>query len=292
MHFSRPERWWSDLPKELDPYNITHWELFAESRYDRRTVGWPLMDSFPSVLLICVAYIALVVCGPALFSRILPRNKIDGSIKDLAFLKPVMIVYNVCVIAFNAALFAGFVYLYMTRPFNWVCNSVDYSDDLALKLVYGYFISKGIDFTDTLFMLLRGKFDQASFLHCYHHCSMFLIWWIGARFVGGGTSVVGPSINSLVHVIMYSYYLAIALKVPVPLFLKKLITKLQIGQLFFVMVYSLVVAESDCKFSSALLYSQAAFLFTLFVLFLRFYIRVYKKNAAAAAAAAAAKEKK
>lgn len=293
-----------------DVYNLTQWKLFAAANADKRTDGWPLMGDFRVVALISVGYILLVAFGPAVFSQILrpsaaaaaaaarrsaspesgnkrakksaspvpaaPKAIAAGTkLAVLPFLKEIMIFYNVCVILLNLALFIGFVRLVYTRNYNWVCNAVDYQDDLSLRLVYAYFLSKGVDFTDTVFMLLRGKFEQATFLHCYHHLSMFLIWWVGARYVGGGSSVVGPMINCFVHVCMYSYYLANALKVPVPLVIKKSVTKMQITQLFLVMLYSVVVAQAGCNFDSSLLYAQAVFLFTLLVLFVRFYVRAY-----------------
>lgn len=38
-----------------------------------------------------------------------------------------------------------------------------------------------LDFFDTFFIVTRGKWDQFSFLHCYHHLSIFLTYWCGAR---------------------------------------------------------------------------------------------------------------
>jgi hypothetical protein len=36
-----------------------------------------------------------------------------------------------------------------------------------------------LDFFDTFFIVVRGKWDQFSFLHCYHHLSIFLTYWCG-----------------------------------------------------------------------------------------------------------------
>ena len=37
-----------------------------------------------------------------------------------------------------------------------------------------------------LFFILRKKNDQVTFLHVYHHASMFFLWWIGVKWVAGG----------------------------------------------------------------------------------------------------------
>ena len=69
-----------------------------------------------------------------------------------------------------------------------------------------YYISKMLEFVDTLLMVLRKKDGQVTFLHLYHHSTMFPLWWIGVSYVAGGNSVIGATTNSVVHVIMYSYY--------------------------------------------------------------------------------------
>ena len=269
MHFTPPQNKYTQLPKELDVFNTSHWNFFIEEKIDPRTRGLPLMDNFSYTLYGCLAYIALIVFGPFIFGKLL---------KEPLSIKPVMVLYNGLVIILNLVLFIGFLTVFIKNRYHLICNEVDYTDNLALYCVYGYFLSKGVDFTDTIFMMLRKKFDQASFLHVYHHCSMFLIWYVGARFVGGGASVTGPMINCFVHVVMYTHYLCTALGFKIPSHWKKRITKLQIGQLVFVMFHSLVVAESGCNFPGALLYAQAIFLFTLAWLFMRFYQRAYNKQ--------------
>lgn len=56
--------------------------------------------------------------------------------------------------------------------------------------------------------MFRKKFNQVSFLHVYHHSGMIILGWIGTKFYAGGRTAFIPLINSIVHAIMYSYYLA------------------------------------------------------------------------------------
>nr|XP_024655773.1 elongation of very long chain fatty acids protein 4-like [Maylandia zebra] len=72
--------------------------------------------------------------------------------------------------------------------------------------LWWYFISKGIEYLDTVFFILRKKFNQVTFLHVYHHCSMFTLWWIGIKWVAGGQSFFGAHMNAMIHVLMYLYY--------------------------------------------------------------------------------------
>lgn len=41
-----------------------------------------------------------------------------------------------------------------------------------------YYISKAIELLDTVFMILRKRNNQITFLHVFHHSSMLLLWWI------------------------------------------------------------------------------------------------------------------
>jgi elongation of very long chain fatty acids protein 4 len=51
--------------------------------------------------------------------------------------------------------------------------------------LWWYFVSKGVEYLDTVFFILRKKFNQVSFLHVYHHSIMPFTWWFGVRFAGG-----------------------------------------------------------------------------------------------------------
>ena len=61
-----------------------------------------------------------------------------------------------------------------------------YSGFQIASALWWYYISKGVEFLDTVFFILRKKFNQVSFLHVYHHCTMFTLWWIGIKWVAGG----------------------------------------------------------------------------------------------------------
>lgn len=68
-------------------------------------------------------------------------------------------------------------------------SSSPLSSVLCLQIasaLWWYYISKGVEFLDTVFFILRKKFNQVSFLHVYHHCTMFILWWIGIKWVPGG----------------------------------------------------------------------------------------------------------
>ncbi len=56
---------------------------------------------------------------------------------------------------------------------------------------------------DTLIMILKKKERQVSFLHVYHHATMFFpVGWAAVKFSPGGDGWFCCALNSLVHVFM------------------------------------------------------------------------------------------
>jgi elongation of very long chain fatty acids protein 4 len=187
-----------------------------------------------------------------------------------------MIVYNVVVIGINLYLLVGFLVEIFRQNYKLVCNAVDYSDDglPMARLVYLYYVSKAFDYCDTVFIVLRKKFDQLSFLHVYHHVSMFFIWYAAVKWSAGGDGIAGPLCNSFIHVVMYMYYLGASLKIKIPG--KKYLTQLQMVQFFVVIGHSTASIALDCPYPHWTLYAQILFLLSLFALFLNFYVKAYR----------------
>lgn len=63
------------------------------------------------------------------------------------------------------------------------CSPIIFQIAAAL---WWYYFSKCIEFLDTIFFVMRKKNNQVSFLHVYHHASMFPLWWLGVKYVAGG----------------------------------------------------------------------------------------------------------
>ncbi len=73
--------------------------------------------------------------------------------------------------------------------------------------VWVHYMSKFLDYFDTVFIIMRGKEkQQLSFLHVYHHASIGMIW--GALLYmghGNGTAGFGALINSVSHCIAFTH---------------------------------------------------------------------------------------
>lgn len=76
-------------------------------------------------------------------------------------------------------------YSYICEP----CRQRYHPDELQIAdAVWWYYFSKLLEFCDTFFFILRKKESQLSFLHVYHHSTMFGLWWIGIKWVPSGSS--------------------------------------------------------------------------------------------------------
>ena len=104
-----------------------------------------------------------------------------------------------------------------------------------------HFLSKFLDWFDTIWMVLKKKsFQQMSFLHLYHHATIGVVWgFMLSTGHGNGTVRYGAMINSVTHVLMYSHYLwtSFGLKNP----LKNMLTMWQITQFYSCFVHAISV---------------------------------------------------
>lgn len=73
-------------------------------------------------------------------------------------------------------------------------------------LSWWYYMSKFVEFCDTIFFVLRKKLSHISTLHVIHHGIMPISVWWGVKFTPGGHSTFFAFVNSAVHIIMYIYY--------------------------------------------------------------------------------------
>lgn len=122
---------------------------------------------------------------------------------------------------------------------------------------------------------------QVSFLHVYHHFTIAWAWWIGIWCWPGGDSYFGALLNSLIHVMMYSYYTMTLLQISCPW--KRYLTMAQLLQFTTVVVYSCVSivkiysAGAELRHYVAIV-TQCGEMISLFVLFMHFYNKSYSKK--------------
>lgn len=244
---------------------------------DPRALDYPLMNSVVPNFVSTLIYLWVVIyAGPRYMKKRQPLE-----------LRPVIVLYNLCMVLFATFLFYEFLMSGWGTGYSFVCQECDYSySPQALRMVrvcYLFWLSKHVEFLDTVFFIARKKFQHVSFLHVFHHSIMAFTWWFGVKFSPGGLGTFHGMINSFVHMVMYTYY-GIAAMGPAYhkyLWWKKYLTVFQMTQ--FVVVFGHIgniILFTDCKYPEIFKYIIGSYGTIFFVLFADFWKKAYSRRPA------------
>jgi len=86
------------------------------------------------------------------------------------------------------------------------CNDYNTEHPPVANLLWLFYISKVWDFWDTIFIVLGKKWRQLSFLHVYHHTTIFLFYWLNSHVNYDGDIYLTIVLNGFIHTVMYTYY--------------------------------------------------------------------------------------
>ena len=133
---------------------------------------------------------------------------------------------------------------------------------------------------DTIFFVIRKKNSQISTLHVIHHGIMpFSVWW-GVKFVPGGHATFFGFLNSIVHMVMYTYYGLAALGPHMNRFLwwKKYLTAFQMIQFVMIGVHSFQLLFRECNFPKIFVLWIGSHGVLFWFLFSDFYKKTYSQK--------------
>jgi len=161
-----------------------------------------------------------------------------------------------------------------------MCNPFSFASPAISRLIWVYYMSKILDWADTAFIVFGNKPRQFTFLHWYHHASVFFMNWLNVNFCYDSEIYLSVALNAGIHVVMYSYYL-ISMHLPkeggYSVWWKKHLTKLQMTQFVVLNAHGILILYNGCTQitprGSAI---YLAYIISLFVLFMNFYCRSYK----------------
>jgi hypothetical protein len=148
------------------------------------------------------------------------------------------LIHNAFLVLLSAYMFIGTVSEAINSNFSLWGNGIVSGEagQTMARILWIFYASKILEFIDTILIVLKKNDSQLSFLHIYHHSTIFAIWWAVIYFAPGGESYFSAAQNSFVHVLMYSYYLLSSLGITVPW--KPWITWLQMLQFFLNLLQS------------------------------------------------------
>lgn len=242
---------------------------------DPRTANWFLGGNRLFLASLFMAYVYVVKIGGPRFMK--GRKPYDG-------IKPVVIIYNACMVVLNAYFMTAFLSrTYMGGGYSLFCQGIDYEarDHITmslLNLMWWYSLVRIADFLDTLFFVLRKKDSHVSFLHVAHHIIVVYNGCYGVGYGPDGQAALSVILNCFVHVIMYTYYLLSLLGPTVQkhLWWKRYLTQVQVVQFCIIFVHMLIPLFYNCGYPRPHIYvlvGEAVFFFTMF---LRFYFNAYR----------------
>lgn len=249
----------------LDYYYRAYWQENGDPRSNKTTLlaGGPWQ-----MLTITMTYLTFVTLfGPYMMRKRKPMSNLIWPIR----------AYNAFMVCFNAYLYWRFSQILNWGLGCWGCgqNMVRF-DHTGVALCELMLLSRYFDFFDSIFFVLRKKFDHLSVLHVTHHTLVPIIIWHASKLEPSPMIVFAGYINLPIHVIMYTYYgLSTFPQLRRFLWWKKYLTSIQIIQFGIDLVHSFqVFYYPSCNYHF-LTYVQTAFSLSFIYLFGQFYLRSY-----------------
>jgi len=194
-------------------------------------------------------------------------------------LEPAMLMYNLYQMALNVWMVCMYLKGLSDAGMSFVGNDMSERSSHVGFVTFVHYNNKYAELVDTLWLVLRKKDSQVSFLHVYHHVSMVWAWFIVVKYANAGDAHVGAMVNSCMHVLMYGYYSMAIMRMRCHL--KKLLTFAQMAQFVFCAghaVYCIVLGSYPAWICCIEIVIMASLLYEY--LFGQFYARSYKTKRA------------
>lgn len=254
------------IVKNCKYYYASYWNDVG----DIRATHSALLDGGPWQMLSFVgAYLYFVKrFGPNMMKNRKPLNNLMWPIR----------MYNLFMVCFNTFLFMKLSPIMKLGVAGWGCgNAMKPFDDEIFKVLELVLLSRYFDFFDSIFFVLRKKYEHLNLLHVCHHSSVPIIFWFAVKYSPQPIVIFAGYINLPVHMIMYSYYcLSTFESMRKYLWWKKYITTVQIGQFVIDIIHSLhPVYLPQCNYPT-MTYVQIGFSIFFLYLFCSFFSRRYK----------------
>jgi GNS1/SUR4 family len=230
------------------------------------------LTDFASAFNIALAYVLFVVIGSQVMQYLPAMDPY-----------PIKFFYNVSQIMLCAYMTIEAVLLAYRNGYSITpCVGYDQKNPALANLLWLFYISKVWDFWDTIFIVLGKKWRQLSFLHVYHHTTIFLFYWLNANTFYDGDIYLTIVLNGFIHTVMYTYYfICMHTKDPatgrsLPIWWKSYLTLLQLIQFVTMMSQGTYLVVNGCPdLSIRITATYVGYILSLF--FMQFYVESYVK---------------
>lgn len=279
------------------PFLVELWPLFDQA-VTRATsgrfvpsefqfvAGETTFSTFPVVAVAIVVYYTVVFGGNYVFKKF--------GIKPFV-LNGLFQIHNLFLTSLSLTLLVLMMeqlipMIYHHGIFYAICHPDAWTQELV-TLYYLNYLTKFCEFMDTVFLVVKQK--KLTFLHTYHHGATALLCY--TQLIGlTPISWVPITLNLGVHVVMYWYYFLAARGIRV--WWKEWVTRFQIiqfildlGFVYFATYQKIVYTYfpqligtlpvcGDCAGTMLAAYSGCGILSSYLVLFIAFYIEVYRRR--------------
>ncbi|NXR98391.1 ELOV5 protein, partial [Oxylabes madagascariensis] len=240
----------------LDKTINSYFDVWLGPR-DPRVKGWLLLENYTPTFIFSVLYLLIVWLGPKYM-----RNKQPFSCRGI------LVIYNLGLTLLSLYMFYELVTGVLEGGYNFFCQDTHSGGEADMKIIrvlWWYYFSKLIEFTDTFFFILRKNNHQITVLHVYHHATMLNIWWFVMNWVPCG------------HCKFWSLMV---------FFLLPLMCSISLIFVFSPQIqFVLTIFQTSCgvvwpcAFPQGWLYFQISYMISLIILFTNFYIQTYNKKA-------------
>lgn len=153
------------------------------------------------------------------------------------------------------------------------CQKFDHTNPPIGFILYIFYMSKILDFMDTVFIIAEKRWTQLSFLHVYHHFSIFLFYWLNLN-VGYDSDVyLTIVLNGLIHTLMYTYYFVSLHMNGTKIWWKPALTMGQMTQFVVMNLQAGYLISTECSyFPQNITKAYLYYIVTLLALFMHFFI--------------------
>jgi hypothetical protein len=188
------------------------------------------------------------------------------------FVKTFAIVHNALLAIFSGYTFAKCIGIFLSDGIVFQHHYYFKNPEFD-RIMFYFYLSKYYEYIDTFLIYLNGK--KPIFLQTFHHIGAVVCWHLWYYYKVDGV-IIATTFNSLVHTVMYSYYISSLLKINLR-FLKIYITSLQLIQFFVgntLVIYNYAPpVETDFNYKLILFFFS--YVSILIVLFGNFFYKTY-----------------